>query len=322
MRERRDVGRSLLTRLLLASCFLIVAAPTCGGGGGGSASKFCGDWAAAWCHKVWTCTPDPGSSGFAGSSEADCTKGYAALCSQPQPAGQTFDVSCAGKQVNEAAKMSCLNKLNTVSCDDFNAPTYSDDCSMVCTEGGTGGTGGTGATGGTGGTSGGSCGNVQPCGGDLVGTWTINKACISSLTPDSTCAGDTISNTSATETGTLSFTSAGTYTSNVSLTLSYTEMIPASCISGLTCADLQSQFAIIGATATCTGSTVCTCSISLAANGAETGTFTASGTSLTTTSSASGNSSSMGYCVQGNTVHFLHFDTAGQLQTEEIGTRQ
>src|SRR4051812_22533917 len=120
MRDCRERVRWLLVALVLT-----LAAPSCGGGDGGAGSQFCNEWAAAFCHRVWACTTDPASNPFAGSSEGECTKGYAMLCSQPQPAGQTFDVSCAGgKQVNQAAKTACLNRLNTVSCDDFNATTY------------------------------------------------------------------------------------------------------------------------------------------------------------------------------------------------------
>ena len=103
------------------------------GGTTGSGSPFCSEWAAVFCRRVWECEPDPASNPFALGSEAACAAGYAMLCSQPQPAGQTFSVNCSGKQVNQAAETSCLNRLNTVSCADFNATTYDDDCDMVCT---------------------------------------------------------------------------------------------------------------------------------------------------------------------------------------------
>jgi hypothetical protein len=320
MRERRSCGR-----LLSAALFLTLAAPTCGGGGG-NGPQFCNDWAAAFCHRVWACTADPSSNPFAGSSEAECTRGYAMLCSQPQPAGQTFDVDCSGgKHVNEAAKTSCLNRLNAVSCADFNAATYDDDCDMVCTAGGGGGggAGGGGGNGGTGGTSGGGCGSVQPCGGSLVGTWTINDVCINAPpTTDPSCPGYTVSDVSATETGTLTFASGGTYTANVNTTVSYTEVTPASCIDPATCADLEDSYVASGTPATCTGTTVCTCRITVTATGGgETGTYATSGSTLTVTPSA-GNPSTMGYCVQSDSVHFLHFNTAGQVTTEEIAQRQ
>ena len=36
----------------------------------------------------------------------------------------------------------------------------------------------------------------------------------------------------------------------------------------------------------------------------------------------SGTPNTMGYCVQGDTLHFLHFNSAGQVTTEEILQRQ
>jgi hypothetical protein len=325
MRERRDHGRLLAVASYLT--FLSLAAPACGGGGGGAGSQFCNEWAAAFCHRVWACTADPSSNPFAGPSEGECAKGYAMLCSQPPTADQTFDVNCSGgKHVNEAAKTLCLNELNNVSCDDFNASTYHDDCDQVCTAGGgvgSGGSGGTGGMGGTGGTSGGGCGTVQPCGGSLVGTWGITQICVNGPTMgDPNCPGDTVSNVSATETGTLVFASGGTYTANVSSTVMYSEMTPVSCVDPLTCAELADSYAAIGGAATCTGTTVCACMIAIASSGsAEAGTYAASGTSVTVTPSG-GTPRAMGYCVQGDSVHFLHFNSAGQVTTEEIARRQ
>jgi hypothetical protein len=317
MRDYRDCGRWLFLAL-----FFTLAAPTCGGNGGGAASQFCGEWAAAFCKRVWACTTDPANNPFAGSSEAECRMGYSMLCSQQQPAGQTFDVSCAGKQVNEAAKTACLNKLNTVTCDDFNSATYDDDCDLVCTTGGGVGSGGSGGSGGggTGGSS--SCGSVQPCGGSLVGTWTITGVCLNATdTSDPTCPGYALSNLSATESGTLSFASGGTYTANVSATLQYTETIPQSCIDPSTCADIAPTYALLGIAASCTGTTVCTCSIAIASNSSEAGTYTTSGTTVTSTDSL-GYVDTMAYCVQGNSVHFLSYNSAGQVTTEEIAQKQ
>ena len=170
--------------------------------------------------------------------------------------------------------------------------------------------------------SGGGCGNVQPCGGDLVGTWAITQICLGPIMGDPSCPGDTVSNASATENGTLAFASGGTYTANVSITLMYTEMTPVACIDPSTCADLPAIYAASGAAASCTGTSTCTCSIAAAApSSAEAGTYAASGTSVTVTP-AGGTARSMGYCVQGNSVHFLHFNSSGQVTTEEIAQRQ
>jgi len=320
MRECRDC-----LRLVSAAFFLILltlAAPSCGGSGGGPGSQFCNEWAAAFCKRVWACT-DPAGNPFAGSSEAECTRGYSSLCSQPQPAGQTFDVSCAGgKHVNQAAKMSCLDKLNTVSCDEFNGATYDDDCDLVCTAGGTGGSGGSGG-GGTGGSSGNSCGSVAPCGGDVVGTWTISSVCVSEPnTVDPSCPGYSVSNVSATESGTLSYTAAGTYSATFARTLQYTETIPVSCIAPSTCDYLPYTYALLGLSASCTGTTVCTCSVAGSGTGSEAGTYATSGSTLTATDSVSGDIDTMAYCVQGNTVHFLSYNGAGQVTSEQIAQRQ
>jgi hypothetical protein len=315
MRESQRCGR-----LLVVASLLTLASPTCGSSGGGPGSQFCNEWAAAFCKRVWAC--DPGNP-FAGPSESECAQGYAMLCSQQQPAGQTFDPSCAGgKQVNQAAKMSCLNKLNTVSCADFSADTYDDDCDLVCTAGGTGGTGGTGG-GGTGGSSGSTCGSVQPCGGDLVGTWTITGVCVSQpTTTDPNCPGWSVSNVTATETGTLTYAAGGTYTVNFNRTLQYTETTPQSCIDPGTCADLVYTYQLLGAAASCTGTTVCTCSVAVAASGAEAGTYVTSGTTFTATDSASGDVDNMAYCVQGNSLHLLSYNSAGQVTTEQTAQRQ
>src|SRR5207247_2211772 len=86
------------------------------GGGGGVGDQFCHDWAAASCHRIWLC-PDP-----FGPSEAACTQGFTKLCTDPQPAGQTSDVSCVGAtHVNEAAKSLCLSEINAETCDDLNS---------------------------------------------------------------------------------------------------------------------------------------------------------------------------------------------------------
>ena len=304
MRERRVRG------YLLSALLVTLAVPACGPDGG---SSFCGDWATAFCRKLAACDPN------AGPSESECVRGFAMLCSQP---GQNFDVNCYGKQVNEAAKTSCLNRLSTVACDEFNSATYDDDCDLVCTAGGTGGTSGTGGGGGTGGSGGGSgCGSVAPCGGSIAATWSITGICVTPQTMNNpNCPGGTLTITGATESGTLSFTSAGTYTANVTATVSIMDTTPSSCIAPATCADLAAAYVAEGASATCTGTSVCNCTIVIASSGSEAGTYTTSGTTLTITDST-GEVDSMGYCVQGDTLHLTNFNTAGQVASSETAQR-
>jgi hypothetical protein len=124
-----------------------------------------------------------------------------------------------------------------------------------------------------------------------------------------------------TETGPMTFAAGGTYTSNVTATISYMEMTPSSCLTPLTCADLAAGYVDQGASATCSGTTVCACSIALTTTGAAAGTYTTTGTSMTIIP-PSGTPNTMGYCVQGNSLHLLHFNSAGQVTTEEILQRQ
>jgi hypothetical protein len=133
-----------------------LVAAGCGGGSTSPGAQFCQSWASAFCQKLYACTPANmrGADFLGGSSESQCTSLWDQTCAAPAPAGTTFDVNCSGgARVNTAAKTACLNELATISCDDFNAPTYQSVCDQVCAENdggaGSGGTsnGGTGAGG-------------------------------------------------------------------------------------------------------------------------------------------------------------------------------
>ena len=62
---------------------------------------------------------------------------------------------------------------------------------------------------------GGSCGKVSPCGGSLVGTWTITASCesVSNFTVGAECPGATIDESQITTSGTLVFNADMTFTS-------------------------------------------------------------------------------------------------------------
>ena len=114
------------------------------GGGASPGAQFCQSWASAFCQKLYACTPADmrGADFLGGSSEAQCTTIWNQTCAATPPAGTSFDVNCSGgAQVNAAAKTACLDELSTISCDDFNAPTYQSVCDQVCGQG-TGGAGG------------------------------------------------------------------------------------------------------------------------------------------------------------------------------------
>ena len=138
----------------------VLAGLLCGAVGCGSASsspgaQFCQSWAGAFCQKLYACTPadQRGTNFLGGSSQSQCTSIWTQACTDPQPKGTTFDVNCSGgAHVNTSAKTACLNELATISCDDFNSPTYVSVCDQVCAgasdDGGAGGRDGAGGAGG------------------------------------------------------------------------------------------------------------------------------------------------------------------------------
>ena len=158
----------------------------------------------------------------------------------------------------------------------------------------------------------GSCSNVQPCGGSVVGTWTIVNTCVSQsgFTPPAACPQVSISET-VNEMGTITFNADNTYSEAVSVNATLNEIIPASCLSGLTCSQLNDTIGAATMTdggtttsATCSGSaSACDCRITISgSNISATGSYVASGNMLTVTPSG-GNASTDGYCVQGTMLH-------------------
>jgi hypothetical protein len=183
---------------------------------------------------------------------------------------------------------------------------------------GTGGTGGApaGSAGAGGGpTIGGpTCGKVEPCGGNIVGTWKVENTCLANggLVMDASdiCAGATLATTSVTGTGTETFAADGTYHAMGTLSIGFKLTIPTSCFApGKTCAGLtaeeQAQPSVTSASCATVGPS-CVCQLTGGA-GDETGTWTTSGTTLTTTPTG-GTASTDPYCVQGNELHDIAVD--------------
>jgi hypothetical protein len=186
---------------------------------------------------------------------------------------------------------------------------------------------------------GGSCGKVTPCGGDVVGNWTVSGACLDSATLNMelgmSCPGAAISISRVNVSGSARFNVDLTYTVTTAASFTAQETIPASCLSSggltLTCAQLDQQLQQdIAAdpstfqSAHCSGSSSCTCTFTVAGEAqTETGTYTTSGTTFTTTAS-DGSISSNGYCVQGNELHIVQFDMTmpmGKIQADTVLTK-
>ncbi|HXJ20232.1 MAG TPA: hypothetical protein VMT03_08365 [Polyangia bacterium] len=321
---------------------------SCGGSSSSPGAEFCQSWATAFCQKLYDCTPSDqrGSDFLGGPSQSVCVQGWAATCSNPQ-SGQSFDVDCSGAaQVNAAAKSACLNELSTITCDEFNSPDYMSVCTQVCSSGATGGTGGagtggiggsgTGGTGpGTGGTgtggTGASCGTVEPCGGNLVGTWSLNTACLSAagltaVAQQGSCSQEVVTDSKASISGISTFGSDLTYSISENLSFTLTFQMPASCAAGLDCAtygSYLSQSLAPGGSATCSGTTTCACVETNTELVSDSGTYVLSGSNATLTSSVSGNTSTNSYCVQGSTIHLVTV-AANQttIQSDIVGQKQ
>lgn len=186
----------------------------------------------------------------------------------------------------------------------------------------------------------GSCGKVQPCGGDVVGNYSIGAACFdnAALTMEigMQCPGASVNISGLKVSGNGSFNADMTYSITETISASLSETIPASCLtmSGITvtCTQLDQEIQALLTqnpgtyqSAHCSGSSSCTCTFVLAPQTtSETGTYTTSGTTITTTDST-GSSSSSSYCVQGNELHMLSVDMTmamGKVQADIVLTKK
>jgi hypothetical protein len=174
-----------------------------------------------------------------------------------------------------------------------------------------GGGGGAGASGGSGGNDAGgappaSCGQVRPCGGDVVGTWAFLGVCLneaeSSAELAASCPGASVSDYAHTKSGFLTLNADLTYTSNVVReTLSSVHTKPLNCESALDCASLSRSITPTSTT-TCTGTTTCICRNDwVITNAVINGTYSVEGSRITLYMAQSSVTSS--YCVEGDLLH-------------------
>jgi hypothetical protein len=183
--------------------------------------------------------------------------------------------------------------------------------------GGTGGTGGSasGGSGGSGNPGSGTCGKVSPCGGSLLGTWTLTEGCADIATqPAPTCPDQRLVSWTPTLTGNWTFNADLTYSRSTVTSIIVVWNIPLSCISALaaTCADLQAQTqATLAAdeTITCTGTSTCVCTETRGARSqSDNGTYQVTGSNVTYTSAVSGTTGTGAYCIQDARLHFVTLD--------------
>jgi hypothetical protein len=167
-----------------------------------------------------------------------------------------------------------------------------------------------------------ACGQVQPCGGDVVGSWSIVGSCLS---PEGMFASErqqlfagfcTSGGASAVKgdhetaswVGAWSFAQTMTYSVSILATVdeSFT------CTDGEACAALDAELATAESStptlqsATCTGTAGnCACTIQWASFNADSGTYADNGTALSLAATTGLPTAQIGYCVQGNTMHWI-----------------
>jgi hypothetical protein len=178
---------------------------------------------------------------------------------------------------------------------------------------------------------GGSCGQVESCGGDVVGSWSIAQSCgvsDSFVVPeqqffagfcDPTHTGAVFDPGTTTWVGSWSFSSAMSFTQSLLIT----EHQSFVCQDGEKCSDLESQIQAGQATypiqsGSCTAvSQGCRCTIVWSALSQEEGTYTSAGTKLVLTVPGS-SATDFNYCVQGNTMHWIDQDNAAPTANADI----
>jgi hypothetical protein len=176
--------------------------------------------------------------------------------------------------------------------------------------------------------SGGTCSNAPACGGSVVGTWTITSSCVSANASmlDSQCPTETANSSGLNVTGTVTYNADGTYTSTSTLSGTISVNLPQSCLTTngvtVTCDQLNQVFQsnpTPGLTLSCTGSTGCTCTETLANQTSnETGTYTTTAAGLLTETPAGGTASLNDYCVKGTTMTQSPHSESGMMMGQSV----
>jgi len=170
---------------------------------------------------------------------------------------------------------------------------------------------------------GGSCPATAPCGGDIVGTWTIQSACLVSSMMDGGCPGSTIKASSLTYTGSAVYRADLSYALNGVLAGSITATFPTSCLMNqgqvLTCAqvqDLLTTQADPGLSFSCTGTSPCTCVETLTGVVVnDVGTYTVGAGGLLTLNASDGRGPEQDdYCVKQNTLTLSPHEDGSMMQ--------
>jgi hypothetical protein len=160
-----------------------------------------------------------------------------------------------------------------------------------------------------------SCLQVQPCGGDVVGTWRFVGGCAAEASvftalAQTSCPGTEVSQVAFGASGSVTFNADLTYVGQGwNTTYSDTVTRPLSCSSGAaSCDALDLSVTATGGsflTEDCSGATTCACHSSSRNAMTESGTYTVTGTKLDLTAPSTTRSRS--FCVEGSRLHIIEF---------------
>ena len=159
---------------------------------------------------------------------------------------------------------------------------------------------------------GGICAEVQPCGGALVGSWTIQGICETPalFTGGADCTAATVDGSMRSTSGSIVFNDDLTYRESSSEGGSLGFTVPLPCAPVPDCdalAGLVGPFPPDGMTTCATANGVCDCTLvfNVPLTHDDSGTYTTSGDALTLTSSTGAASFADRYCVQDDTLHLM-----------------
>jgi len=185
------------------------------------------------------------------------------------------------------------------------------------------GAGGAESMGGGGGASGtagdaGSCQENPPCGGDLVGSWTIIGSCMTELVGTASCPELVADARQYQQRGTVTYSANGSYTSTVTSSGTLGVTYPAACLFTLSCKEyelalsssLPPGYELNGCAEGAAGSCACSYDIDTAPMTAS-GAYTVSNGVLTQQSSAGTVTSD--YCVTANQLRLTSRNGSGQV---------
>jgi hypothetical protein len=164
-----------------------------------------------------------------------------------------------------------------------------------------------------------NCLQVQPCGGDVVGTWRFVGGCVAEASvftaiAQTSCPGTEVSQVAFGASGTVTFNADLTYVGQ-GWNTTYSDMVtrPLSCTSGAaSCDQLNVSVTATGGSfleERCSGATTCACHSSSRNAMTESGTYTVTGTELDLT--APSTTRRRAFCIEGSRLHIIELsDTA------------